>query len=277
MDLNANNGLITKIWGPPAWEFLHSITFGFPISPTPEQKEAYRDFFVRVGDILPCKYCRDSYKQFISEGNTQLTDAVFKNRDSLTDWFYLLHEKVNNKLGIAYGVTLDDVCDKYESFRAQCSKKTKTKTEQESKGCITPLNKKAESYKNAYNKNCPLIPYNIAKQFKYYAKLRGLDKNEFFYLNKIKNKEDLTKMMDDKCCSMWCKRNKECTDIIRDMRLFGITPLENDGQWKGLPTKDELKLILRFSSNLTTEILANLITKLPMINSKIKKIYRLVR
>ena len=49
MDLNANNGLITKIWGPPAWEFLHSITFGFPISPTPEQKEAA---YAKIEDAL---------------------------------------------------------------------------------------------------------------------------------------------------------------------------------------------------------------------------------
>jgi len=273
MASNANNGLITKIWGPPAWEFLHSITFGYPINPTPEQKEAYKDFFIRVGDILPCKYCRESYKKFISKGNTKLTDKVLENRESLTNWFYLIHEQVNQKLGVSYGVTYEDICDKYESYRAKCSKK-KVKKE---KGCITPLDEKAESYKNAYNKNCPLIPFNISKQFKYYAKLRGLGKEEFYYLEKIKDKEDLTKLMDDKCCSMWCKRNKECNEIIKDMRLFGKDSLEKEGRWEGLPTIDELKLILRFSSNLTSEVLTNLVLKLPSRNPGIKKIYRLVR
>ena len=43
MTTNINNGLITKIWGPGAWEFLHSVTFGYPVSPTDEQKQYYKD------------------------------------------------------------------------------------------------------------------------------------------------------------------------------------------------------------------------------------------
>jgi len=36
---NINNGLITKIWGPPTWDCLHSFTFGYPVHPTDEQKK----------------------------------------------------------------------------------------------------------------------------------------------------------------------------------------------------------------------------------------------
>ncbi len=270
---NKNNGLITKIWGPGAWEFLHSVTYGYPIEPSDEQKQNYKNFFTGVGNILPCRYCRDSYQSFIKKGNTELTDKVFENRESLTKWFYLIHERVNNKLGVSYGVTYGDVCKKYESYRAACSK-NKTKE----KGCVTPLDKKAESYKNAYNRNCPIIPYNLAKYYIYYAKKRGLDDIEFSYMNSIKNNNDMTKLISNKCCNEWCKRNEECEDIIKHMRLYGIPSLETSGKYEGLPTIDELKLILRFSSNLTPEKLTSLVTKvMPKSGGRNKKIYRLVR
>ena len=36
-------GMITKIWGPPAWVFLHSIAAGYPLDITkdPEKKKMY--------------------------------------------------------------------------------------------------------------------------------------------------------------------------------------------------------------------------------------------
>ena len=117
---NVNNGLITKIWGPPLWTSLHCITFGYPIEPTPEQKINYKIFLEKVGDVLPCKFCRDSYKKFINEPDTLLDDNALKNRGSLTKWLYDLHNKVNNKLGFTYGVTYESIVNRYEKFRAKC-------------------------------------------------------------------------------------------------------------------------------------------------------------
>ena len=115
---NINNGLMTKIWGPPAWKFLHSVTFGYPIKPTVEKKEKYRQFFTSVGDILPCGACRDSYIKFINEDGTKLTDKVMDNRESLSKWLYKIHNKVNKKLKYEYGITYDNVQNVYESYRA---------------------------------------------------------------------------------------------------------------------------------------------------------------
>ena len=263
---NANNGLITKIWGPPAWDFLHSVTFGYPLEPTNEQKKWYRDFFVKVGDILPCKYCRDSYKMFIKTGESKLTDESMNNRKTFTKWFYLLHNRVNEKLGVDYGVTYEDVVNKYESYRASCSKKVN----KDQKGCIVPLDKKAESYKKAYMKDCPLLPYDTVKYFVKYAELRGLNDKHFKFLNKIRSTNDLSSYMSNKCCDFWCNRNSECSTIIKDMRLYGTKSLEKDGKWNGLPTVDELQLILRFSSNLSNNDLIKIIPKLPGYKKKYK-------
>ena len=46
MSSNKNNGLMTKIWGPSGWEFLHSVSFGYPIEPTAEQKKIIKIFFI---------------------------------------------------------------------------------------------------------------------------------------------------------------------------------------------------------------------------------------
>ena len=34
-----------KIWGPPGWLFLHTITFNYPTNPTEEDKKYYKNFF----------------------------------------------------------------------------------------------------------------------------------------------------------------------------------------------------------------------------------------
>jgi hypothetical protein len=255
MTTNINNGLITKIWGPGAWEFLHSVTFGYPVSPTDKEKQNYKDFFMGVGDILPCGHCRDSYKIFITENDTLIDDNVLNSRDGLTEWLYQIHEKVNNKLDDKYNLTYEDVQKKYESYRAKCVK--------QEKGCITPLNKKTESYKNAYNKNCSIISHDIVIHFLQYARLRGFHMADFYYI-----KNDLTKIESNKCCDIWCKRNDECHEIIKNMRLYGTPSLEANGKFKGLPTLEELKLIVRYSSNLTSNELISLISKLPKYNKQ---------
>jgi len=136
---NANNGMMTKVWGPPGWFFLHTVSFGYPVDPDnfdsengnpPETtKNNYANFFKNVGDILPCKYCRESYKDFIKELPPDVT-----NRDSIVEWLWTIHNKVNDKLGDKYSdASLKQIKERYERYRARCNKK------QVAKGCSVPL------------------------------------------------------------------------------------------------------------------------------------------
>lgn len=269
---NANNGLITKIWGPPMWTSLHCITFGYPINPTPEQKVYYREFFIRLGDVLPCKYCRESYKKFISTGVTELKDEVFESRASLTQWFYLLHEKVNKKLGITYGVTYDMVVDRYETFRASCSVK------KDEKGCIMPLDEKARSYRIAEIKDAPLIPYEFAKLFEPYARKRGLTDSDLSVLNMCQQTPCIHAKIADIDCDQWCQRNDRCWEIINRMRKSGLPSTEPEGEWEGLPTLDEIKLIMMLSTSLCFDVLNEMIPKLPHSDqNKKRRIYVLTK
>ena len=57
-DYESNDGMLVSVWGPSAWHVLHTMSFNYPIDPTFEQKEYYRDFILNLKHILPCKYCR---------------------------------------------------------------------------------------------------------------------------------------------------------------------------------------------------------------------------
>lgn len=146
-DRNAKNGMMTKVWGPTGWLFLHCVTFGYPLNPEVYDKdnnytigstrENYRNFFKEVGNILPCKYCRDSYKDFYNE---EPVIHHLDSRDALVKWFWNMHNKVNKKLGVKYcDSSLNEVNSKYESYRAKCKALSKNEIKSNSeKGCVTP-------------------------------------------------------------------------------------------------------------------------------------------
>jgi len=144
VDPNVDNGMMTKIWGPPGWLFLHCVTFGYPYainSTNPEHKtkaQDYANFFYYLGKVMPCRYCRESYMKFIEE---HPIDNNLKTRKDLTKWFYDIHNKVNNKLGLAkcHIPSFEEVQESYEQYRAKCKKTTDEERENnQAKGCVTP-------------------------------------------------------------------------------------------------------------------------------------------
>lgn len=256
-----DNGLLPKIWGPYMWESLHAISFYYPVNPSDEDKDNYKDFFIRLGDLLPCNTCRLSYKTIIEFGTTSLNNNVLKDRESLTKWLYEVHEAVNRRLQVDYGISYEDVVNKYEAYRTSCGHKENQTSP--SKGCEALL--RNNSFKIANIKSCPIIPMNTAREYINYAKLRGIDENEFYLLNI--NKDD----------PKWDSRNKECHNLINKMREEGLASIEDSGPWKDLPTINELQLIMNLSSNLSKDKLLEIIKKLPKNlhsnNKNKKKIY----
>jgi len=259
---NRNNGLITKIWGGAGWIFGHSVTFGYPLQPSPEQKSSYKNFFTLFGDVLPCRYCRESYIRFISEGDTMLTDDVMESRQTLTLWFYNIHEAVNRKLGVDYGVTYEDLVNKYESFRAKCTPTpvAADKGKIAPQGCVAPLDYKAYSYKKINQIDCPIFNMDLLKPFVRLAEIRGIDPNLFRFYRLISHAGgdfSRIKKTDD-----WTKRNYYCRRQIVRMRESAVPSVESDGEWKDTPTVDELKLLVHMSSNLNKQELGQCVRKL---------------
>lgn len=145
---NVDNGLMTRLWGPSGWLFLHCISFGYPfkIDPTkPEHLEKQNDyyrFFYYLGKVLPCKYCRNSYNEFFA-ANSPIQHLG--SREELAKWLYDIHNLVNDKLGvpICERPSFDDIKKQYESFRAACKPLTeKERNDKAGKGCIAPASGK---------------------------------------------------------------------------------------------------------------------------------------
>jgi len=79
----------TTYWGPSGWKLLHTITFSYKET----LKKQYYDFFNVIAFILPCKFCRKSYSEYI------INDPVdVSSKDAFTKWLWRIHNKVNEKL-----------------------------------------------------------------------------------------------------------------------------------------------------------------------------------
>ena len=137
-DYNSNDGMLTTVWGPSMWHYLHVMSFNYPTDPTEEDKKHYKSFMINLKYTLPCKYCRinliKNYKEM------PITKETMESRYSFSKYVYHLHEKINKILNKKSHLTYDQVRERYEHFRARCviEKKIKTKKRKE-KGCTEPL------------------------------------------------------------------------------------------------------------------------------------------
>ena len=88
-----------KIWGPPGWIFLHSIAYGYPNDPTPDEKKAAINFFNSLGHMLPCKTCSELYKKdlVLFKKTNELKKAV-ENKTNLIKFINLIHNRVSESL-----------------------------------------------------------------------------------------------------------------------------------------------------------------------------------
>jgi hypothetical protein len=146
-DYYSGDGMLTTVWGPSMWHFLHTMSFNYPVAPTEDDKKHYREFMLTLQYILPCKYCRQNltknYKVF------PLRSSDMAGRESFSRYVYKLHEMVNKMLKKKSGLSYCDVRERYEHFRSRCTdekpklfdiKAYKNKTQKKKeKGCTEPL------------------------------------------------------------------------------------------------------------------------------------------
>jgi hypothetical protein len=146
-EYKSGDGMLTTVWGPGIWHFLHTMSFNYPVKPTIEEKKHYRDFVLSLKYVLPCKYCRmnlvTNFKQL------PLTMANMKNRETFSRYVYDLHELINKMLHKKSNLSFCDVRERYEHFRARCTdekpilfkftKLNKTIKNKKEKGCTEPL------------------------------------------------------------------------------------------------------------------------------------------
>jgi len=152
-DFSSGDGMLTTVWGPSIWHFLHTMSFNYPVKPTADDKKYYSEFIKSLQHVLPCRHCRENlvnnFKVF------PLKPCHMESRATFSRYVYGLHETVNKMLGKKSGLKFCDVRERYEHFRARCTDekpkvwdikrlekrkaRTKSKGKEKEKGCTEPL------------------------------------------------------------------------------------------------------------------------------------------
>lgn len=245
-----SEGLFTGVWGPDQWNSLHSITFNYPYNPTSEDKEKYYNYFISLGNVLPCCTCRKHYNFQIRNGETKLTYDNLTSRDTLTRWLYNFHMSVNERLGFKYDITYEMMCKKYNSYIAKCE--------------FTDEHKK-HAFRHMYDLHAPVVRKDILLCFAEYAKSRGFNK----YIENVEYYSKVNRESEE-----WFMRNQKCQEQMKKMRTEGLHSLEDDGQFAKLPTIEELKLMEMACSLLPKSCIKKTLKNLGCM---VRRTYRFIR
>lgn len=163
-DFVSGDGMLTSVWGPSLWHYLHTLSFNYPIHPTEKQKKVHKEQILLLQETLPCRYCRENLKNNFK--SLPLRDCHLKNRDAFSRYIYQLHEVINKMLGKKSGLSYCDVRERYEHFRSRClteeklakkiMKPKKTKKKKRESGCTEPL----------YGKKAKCVIHIVPQEFK---------------------------------------------------------------------------------------------------------------
>lgn len=105
--MNNNN-----IWGPPAWTFLHTVTYNYPENPTEDDKRNFYNFFMNLQHVLPCEKCKGHYKQNIKKYDLKNN---LDSRQELVKWLIDLHNDINKDNGKPVW-SYSEVYNKYQNM-----------------------------------------------------------------------------------------------------------------------------------------------------------------
>ena len=100
-----------NIWGPHLWFSLHSISINYPLSPSEDDKNNYKNFFLNLQNVIPCSICKKNYKRHLIE---HPIDNFLENRQKLVFWVIDIHNLVNSETGKKI-LSYDTVIKKYKN------------------------------------------------------------------------------------------------------------------------------------------------------------------
>ncbi len=89
-------GMGPEIWGPFFWTTMHIVSLGYSATPNEEERAGAAAFYNSLATMIPCPVCREHYREFLKE---EPVESATMNRDTLIDWVFRLHNKVNARLG----------------------------------------------------------------------------------------------------------------------------------------------------------------------------------
>lgn len=86
--------MIPSLWGPSMWKSIHYIALAYPNNPTLKDKQHYKDFFLKLNNVIPCYRCSVNYETNIK---TLPIDNYLDNNVDLFRWTFMIHNMVNKE------------------------------------------------------------------------------------------------------------------------------------------------------------------------------------
>ena len=88
----------SSVFGPSTWQSMFFIAAGYDLNETAKSVKdpKYRQYFKSIGDVLPCRYCRESYEKFYDSMDIQ--QYLDMPSCGLIRFVYDLKNMVNAKL-----------------------------------------------------------------------------------------------------------------------------------------------------------------------------------
>lgn len=122
------SGMNTKFWGSRLWDSLFvSILGRYPVrintSDDLEIKQAFKCTLTSLSVMMPCIFCRNSFKGFLEE---LPIEPYLIGRIELMYWLYQMKDKVNKKL-----ICQENICYNEEKGKLKAMFYTKEITEEE--------------------------------------------------------------------------------------------------------------------------------------------------
>lgn len=136
---NSGNGFQTTVWGPLLWNFLHIMSFNYPVHPSHEDKIKYRNFVLSLVNVLPCGKCRMNLCKNFKK--LPLKMSHMESRHTFSKYIYNLHELINTMLNKKSGLTYEEVRENIEHYRAKCTKPANKIPVKSEIGCVEPIGK----------------------------------------------------------------------------------------------------------------------------------------
>ena len=85
-----------QIWGKGTWDLIHLVAMSYPSTPSNRDKQNYRNFYVGLGDVLPCAKCRKNYRDHCLRHNI---DQFLSNDQDLIEWTVRIRNCVERNIG----------------------------------------------------------------------------------------------------------------------------------------------------------------------------------
>jgi len=105
-DVNFHN---PKVWGPPTWFFLHSMTLALPDQVPEEQQKEMLMLLVSLEHTLPCSTCGQNLAKHMKQ---YPVEPHLASREEMVDWMIKIHNEVNKDTGKPV-ISRDEALSKY--------------------------------------------------------------------------------------------------------------------------------------------------------------------